>query len=101
MLHVLGPEGNTEDVVYPIGDPNLGRHGLVYGVFLEVEPGETCVAVSRYGEGDTWSDSSRTQCFQHDEPELSACRRADLNQDGIVGGPDWTLFASSFGARCE
>ena len=101
VLHIVGPSGDIEDVVYPIENPELGRHGNVYGVFLDIDEGETCVAVSRFGDTGEWSDSSRTWCFRHDDPETPLCQRADLNRDGIVGGPDYSLFASVFGQRCE
>ena len=101
VLHTLSPNGDVKDIVYRIGDPDLLSYGFVYGVFLEIEPGETCVSVSRYFEGGEWSESSRVRCFRHDEPELSACNRADLNNDGVVGGPDWSIFASSYGSRCD
>ena len=101
ILHIIKPEGGMEDVVYPMEDPELLRYGIAYGTFIQIGEGETCVSVSRFMEDGSWSLPSRTWCFEHDEPEITTCQRADLNRDGIVGGPDYSLFASVFGQRCE
>lgn len=101
VVHVSKPDGSIEDLVYDFEDPGLGVYLFVYGVFVAVDQGESCVAISRFGEDGAWSQSSESWCFQHDEPEKTVCDRADLNRDGIVGGPDFTLLASVFNERCD
>lgn len=101
VVHVSKPDGTVEDIVYGIEDPGLGVYAFVYGVFISVEEGESCVAISRFGESGAWSQSSKTWCFFHDEPETTECQRADLNRDGVVGGPDFTILAMSFNKICE
>jgi hypothetical protein len=101
VVHVSKPDGSIEDLVYGFEDPGLGVYLFVYGVFIVVDEGESCVAISRFGEDGAWSQSSEPWCFQHDQPEKTVCDRADLNRDGIVGGPDFTLLASVFNERCD
>ena len=101
VVHISKPDGSVEDLVYAFGDPGLGSYLFVYGVFVAVDEGESCFAVSRFGEDGTWSDSSRSWCSRHDEPEKTACDRADLNRDGVVGGPDFTILSSVFNQRCD
>ena len=105
IIHIKPQASDTiEEIIIPKDDPGLSTTGNLYGFFVEYV-GVVYVAVSAYDEFGQWSDPSRTWYFgiETDPTEIQRinyCQRADLNNDGVVGGPDYSLFAGNWGKRC-
>jgi len=89
------------DLAYAVGDGSMSEDGRVYSVFVGIGPGETHVSVSATAaEGvfaTTWSEGSEVRTYQ----PTTLCSRADFTADGIVGGPDFGIFAGVFGRICD
>ena len=96
----LEANGIVTHLAYTVGDGALSENGRVYSVFLDIGPHETHVAVSAVAvEGvfaNTWSDGSEVRTYH----STTLCDRSDFTSDGIVGGPDFGVFASQFGMTC-
>ena len=93
--------GTVEDSIHEVGDGSMSEDGRVYSTIVVVGPGETNVSVSATADegvfATTWSEGSEVRTYH----PTTLCDRSDFTADGIVGGPDFAIFASQFGGVCE
>jgi len=111
QINYIQPTDGASEVVFdaPVGKDN-------YVVMVRVGDGEpnpkTCTrpGLERYYQLDTnteWICNSEKEFFVPSRSstttscELTECEKADINGDGAVGGPDFTLFISNFGSVCS
>ena len=112
QINYIQPTDGTSEAVFntPVGKDN-------YVVMVRVGDGEpnpkTCTrpGLERYYQLDTnteWICNSEKEFFVPSRPtttttscELTECEKADINGDGVVGGPDFVFFVSNFGSVCS
>lgn len=89
---VEGWEASTDGATWrPLACAAPLGGGLFWGV-VELPPGVVSLTL-RAVSGTAVSDASNAVVVPN-------CHDADLSGDGVVGGPDWGLFAVHFGRVC-
>jgi len=98
----LGSDESLADAVsfgLAVGDADQMED--VYRVTLTVPEGRHCYRVQRLGAGGgDESATSLVSCKTVPAPDW-ACDQADINKDGVVGGPDFAQLRAQWNKVCQ